>query len=111
MYREVLFASLDVETRRRHNIPRGDRFHEIVYKCCNHYRLQSSSRTPNHTHLSSPSSCLSILVVDRPHATPSAEREWERLKSDPDYPVSIDLYDVALLIHNPHLHPQHFLLR
>ena len=54
---------------------------------------------------------LSILLLSRTHATPAAEQQWEKLKADPDYQVSIDLYDVALLIRNPHLPRQHFLLR
>ena len=123
MYRDVLFARLDDATRRQHNLPRGDRFHEIIYKCCDHYHLAVSHQpqTVNHplsAQLSAPphpgldsDSRLSILVIDHPHATPVTEQHWEQLKSDPNYQVSVDLYDVALLIHNPHLHPQHFLLR
>ena len=118
MYREVLFASLDDETRRRHNIPHGDRFQELIYKCCRHYHLQVTNPQPNPqpstlntSHLSPLTSHLSILLISRPHATRAAEDEWEQLKADPSYQVSLDLYDVALLIRNPHLHPQHFLLR
>ena len=112
MYRDVLFARIDDATRRRHGIPRGDRFREVVYKCCDHYRLTVSDRQAGGiAQLTSPDTPLAIQVIDRPHATPAAEQEWQRLKSTPGYPVSIDLYDVSLLIHNPHLHPQAFLLR
>ena len=142
MYREVLFARLTPEERRRHGIPRGDRYRELLYKCCNHYHLQPATPSPQQptapdrashsspklgevpqrgggvcqtlltpTHFSIFNSQFSILLVSRPHATPAAERQWETLKADPTYQVSLDLYDVALLIRNPHLTPQHLLLR
>ena len=122
MYREVLFARLTPEERRRHGIPRHDRYRELIYKCCNHYHMEVASPQPGAhggtlllTHLNintlTHSNTLSILLLSRPHATPAAEQQWEKLKADPDYQVSIDLYDVALLIRNPHLHRQHFLLR
>ena len=122
MYREVLFARLTPEERRRHGIPRGDRYRELLYKCCNHYHLEVAADsqqppvllTPTHTfthsHIHTLNN-LSILLLSRPHATPAAERQWESLKADPTYQVSLDLYDVALLIRNPHLTPQHLLLR
>ena len=142
MYREVLFARLTPEERRRHGIPRHDRYRELLYKCCNHYHLQPATPSPQQptapdrashsspklgevpqrgggvcqtlltpTQFSIFNSQFSILLVSRPHATPAAERQWETLKADPTYQVSLDLYDVALLIRNPHLTPQHLLLR
>ena len=147
MYREVLFARLTPEERRRHAIPRHDRYRELLYKCCNHYHLQPATPSPQqptapdrashsspklgevpqrgggvcqtlltpthtftHSHIHTLNN-LSILLLSRPHATPAAERQWETLKADPTYQVSLDLYDVALLIRNPHLTPQHLLLR
>ena len=122
MYREVLFARLTPEERRRHAIPRHDRYRELLYKCCNHYHLEvaadsqpapvlltSTLLTP--TQFSIFNSPFSILILSCPHATPAAEQQWEHLKADPTYQVSLDLYDVALLIRNPHLTPQHLLLR
>ena len=128
MYREVLFARLTPEERRRHAIPRHDRYRELLYKCCNHYHLEvapdsqpapvlltSTLLTP--TQFSTLNNCqpdtgqFSILLLSRPHATPVAEQQWESLKADPTYQVSLDLYDVALLIRNPRLSPQHLLLR
>ena len=129
MYREVLFARLTPEERRQHGIPSGDRYHELIYKCCNHYHLEIATASQLASAHSSPklgevpqggggvcptlltSGQFSILIVDRPHATPEAEQQWEHLKADPDYQVSLDLYDLALLIRNPHLTPQHLLLR
>ena len=120
MYRDVLFAHLTDGERLRTGIARGDRYHEIIYKCCNHYQLavvpnakpitlNSQLLTINSQLLTS--SSLSILVVDRPHASRLDEQQWEQLKANPDYQVSVDLYDVALLIHNPKLSAQHLLLR
>ena len=134
MYREVLFAPHTPEERRRHAIPRHDRYRELLYKCCNHYHLEIASSqpaaanpspklgevpegrrsvlipTPN-SQFSILNSQFSILIVSHPHATPAAEAQWESLKADPTYQVSLDLYDVALLIRNPRLSRQHFLLR
>lgn len=50
-----------------------------------------------------------ILVLRRPHADKAAEQHLHQLQQQ--YPVSIDLYRVALLIRNPKLHPQQFILR
>jgi len=112
MYREVLFAPLTPEERRRHAIPRHDRYRELLYKCCNHYHLQpANSQQPTAHSTLLTNSQLSILLVSHPHATPAAEQQWESLKADPTYQVSLDLYDVALLIRNPRLSRQHFLLR
>ena len=132
MYREVLFAPLTPEERRRHAIPRHDLYCELLYKCCNHYHLQpANSQQPiAHSTLLTPTqpstlnncqpdtgqfsilnSQFSILLVSHPHATPAAEAQWEHLKANPTYQVSLDLYDVALLIRNPRLSRQHFLLR
>ncbi len=109
MYREVLFARMSAADCHRLGIPRHDRCSQVAYKCCNHYHLAPvASSQPGRL-------CeglqLSIFIVDRPHASHAAERQWETLKADPSYQVSLDLYDIALLIRNPHLHPQHLLLR
>ena len=140
MYREVLFAPLTPEERRRHAIPRHDRYRELLYKCCNHYHLQHANSNeqpavPDRGNHSSPklgevpegrrsvliptpnspfsilNSQFSILLLSHPHSTPAAEAQWEHLKADPTYQVSLDLYDVALLIRNPRLSRQHLLLR
>lgn len=118
MYREVLFAQLSPEERRRHGIPRHNRFRQLIFKCCDHYRLRETLLSPSLSLLSSLPShdnatppALSLLVVDHPHASPDDERRWQQLKNNPDHQVSLDLYDVALLIRNPRLSRQHLLLR
>lgn len=50
-----------------------------------------------------------ILLLSKPHADHHAEQRLEELEHQ--YHVCIDLYDMALLLDNPRLHAQHFLLR
>ena len=129
MYRRVLFARLTGEECRRHGIRPGDRYGELIWKCRDYYQLEAAEEAPQATagttllvqQVQQKSSLaingqpdsgqFSILIVDHPHGSEAAERGWERMKGDPSFHVSIDLYDVALLIRNARLSPQHLLLR
>ena len=71
MYREVLFARLTPEERRQHGIPSGDRYHELIYKCCNHYHLHPTANSPQATFLQ-PAAPLSPL--DKGRGVPVALR-------------------------------------
>ena len=50
-----------------------------------------------------------LLLLRSPHSSAESEARLARLYDH--YPVSLDLYHTILLIRNPKLHPQRFLLR
>lgn len=121
MYRKVLFAELDREMR--HGLeqqcgiePCADRrcraYHDIVLKLCDHYRLRVLCYDEDEAVLEGPSESFgTVKVVCRPHHCRARELRWEAQKRNEKYHVSIDLFDVGLLLTNPRLHPQHFILR
>lgn len=113
MYRKVLFARLDRPTRRSVCASAGgwrDRlFHELVYKLTDHYSLRTIRQQEGLVELEG--DIGRVIVVRRPHRDSQAERRWCEWQADPSWRVSIDLYDAGLLLGNPRLHPQHFLLK
>ena len=49
-----------------------------------------------------------FVVVDHPHRR---ETRWKELMGDPSFQVSLDLFTVGIVVANPRLSRQHFLLR
>lgn len=120
MYRKVLFAPLDTTCQRRmeqllpHPIAdRRDRpYHEIIFKLCDHYHLQVVCYDDDEAVLQGdPCTFGTLKVVCRPHRCHARELRWTAQQGDTKYNVSIDLYDVGLLLSHPKLHSQHFLLK
>lgn len=121
MYRKVLFAELDGEVRRRLErqygleacASRRERaYHDIVLKLLDHYRLRLLCYDFDEAVLEgSPEDFGTIKVVRHPHSCRARELRWEAHKQNEKYRVSIDLFDVGLLLTNPRLHRQYFLLR
>lgn len=121
MYREVLFAELDGEVR--HSLeqqfgiePCAERhsrtYHDIVLKLCDYYHLLPTCYDEDEAVLmGQPERFGSVKVVCRPHHCRARELRWEAQKQNEKYRVSVDLFDVGLLLTNPRLHPQHFILR
>lgn len=52
-----------------------------------------------------------IALLKSPHRSAEQALHWQQLQQCGDYRVSLDLYDVGILLNNPHLSPQHFLLK
>ena len=121
MYRKVLFAELGRELRhgmeQRYGIePCADRrcrtYHDTVLKLCDHYRLRVLCYDEDEAVLEGhPENFGTVKVVSRSHHCRARELRWEAQKCNEKYRVSIDLFDVGLLLTNPRLHRQHFLLR
>lgn len=115
LYRKVLFARLDRTTRKRVCAPARDwrdrRFHELVYKLADHYGLTLLDNDGDIALLEGSVPVARVAVVRRPHRDARAEQLWRDLQADPTYRVSIDMYDAGVLLDNPKLHPQHFLLK
>lgn len=113
MYRKVLFARLSRRQKRqaRERFGCASPFFQILYKMVDHYRMEQGERQLDCVVLEGRGDLSKVVLVDRPHATPGAEEHWARLKAETDCQVSIDLYDVGLLIWHPKLHRQHFLLK
>lgn len=116
MYRAVLFAELSRKTRqrlRRQASSRADMpYVSLLYKLSDHYRLTPSRQDSDCTVLqASDPEMGTFTVVRRPHRSAEAEQQWQQLMADPQYRVSIDLFDAGLLLTSPRLHPQHFLLK
>ena len=99
LYTEVLFA------RAPERGPRG-RAANVVWRLVRRY----GAPPPLPTSAGTLVRCgeADFMVVDRPHRD---EARWQRLCAAPHWQVGIDLFSVGLLVHNPRLHRQHFLLR
>lgn len=109
LYREVLFASLP-DGAQVASLGKGSRrYCEMCYKLTHHFPLQQVSFTTDAALFRSTNGIGDFCVVNCPHRSRQSERQWDTLCAN--YNVSIDLFDVGLLLTNPHLHSQHFLLR
>ena len=121
MYRKVLFARLDAEGegRMRAFVPEGvdfcradRRYHEVVYKLCDHYGLRVACYDGDEAVLEGDEAEFgSVKVVCRPHRCRARELRWMAQQGNEKYNVSIDLYDAGLLLSHPKLHRERFLLR
>jgi len=110
MYRKVLFARVKGTP-----IPQGQsasrRYHEIVYKVQDHYGLQVSCYDEDEAVLTcGDETRFAIKVVNHPHHCKARELRWMSQQQNEKYHISIDLYDVGLLVTNPKLRRQHFTL-
>lgn len=54
---------------------------------------------------------VNVALIQQPHRGTRHAARWRSLQQEDDYRVSIDLYDVGILIGNPHLSPQHLILK
>lgn len=126
MYRKVLFARLDKELRARmlSLMPdemklhyqqadwREQKYHEMVYKLKDHYGMQTVCYDADEAVLRGGEPEFGTLkVVCRPHRCRARELRWQAQQGNSKYNVSIDLFDVGLLMRQDKLHNQHFLLR
>lgn len=112
MYRKVLFARVGKDVRRQLAITHDHAYHEMVYKLRDHYHLEVLCYDDDEAVLQGdPATFGTIKVVCRPHRCQAREYRWKAQQENAKYRVSIDLYDVGLLLNSPRLHPQHFLLK
>ena len=114
LYSNVLFAKLTPAQSAQ--VPEvsgwGERrYYEMVYKFQDYFGLKCVEQGDEHTVLQGGSSFGKVKIVCRPHADRKSECAWNKMQTDIDYGVSIDLYDVGILLSNAKLHPQKFLLR
>ncbi|MBP9990742.1 MAG: hypothetical protein KBT45_04865 [Bacteroidales bacterium] len=107
MYNNVLAAKLNKKAKAQIPPTPYPKSSSLVYKLAHYYHLQSKTLSPTQTLLLHDS--MRMMVVAKPHHNKSSEKEWATLQQQ--WPVSIDLFDSGLLIDNPQLHPQQFLLR
>lgn len=132
MYRKVLFAGVGKELQNRmceglsaeaaemvRLAPRCDRkYHELVYKMRDHYAMKVVSYDEDEAVLEAgvdPATGVQVMdkvkVVCRPHRHHPRELRWSAQQGNAKYNVSIDMYDVGLLMWCPHMRPQRFILR
>ena len=88
LYREVLFATLTKRQRRALGL--RTRSEATLYK------------------LSHSLPADSFLFMERPH---SNEAQWRQFCQHPQATATIDLYHSGIVLLNPHLSKQHYLLR
>lgn len=114
MYRKVLFAKVrsnEIEIGGEKGLLRGERrYHEMVYKLERHYGLRRVYYNEDEALLEN-EAVGRIKVICRPHQSELRELRWKAQQQNSKYRVSIDIYDVGLLLDNPKLHRQHFLLK
>ena len=129
MYRKVLFAEVDsslsrsmakglspeVEEMIRTAGRREREYHEMVYKLRDHYGLKVVCYDNDEAVLSPESEHAFIegemKVVCRPHRCRARELRWQAQQGNAKYNVSIDLYDVGVLMYCPRMRKQRFLLK
>ena len=137
MYRKVLFAEVDKSLRDRMavGVPeeavaamqtarrRERAYHEIVYKLRDHYGLKvvcydsdeavlcPESGQANNPETRQPFIEGEMKVVCRPHRCRARELRWQAQQGNTKYNVSIDLYDVGVLMYCPRMRKQRFLLK
>lgn len=109
LYDRVLVARLE---GKRGAVPRRDRrYRDMVYKLSDYCSLKTVEATDDTTTLVGTQAVKKAVVVCRPHQSKQAEAQWRQLCADTDYNIAIDMFDVGIVLHNPHLLPQQFLLR
>lgn len=112
LYDKVLWARLDGRPAAVPQCCRRDRrYHEMVYKMTDFFSMHVTESTADSTMLAGNGVVKKAIVVRRPHRSSTAERQWHTIADTSDCNIAIDLYDVGLLIQNPRLLPQRFLLR
>ena len=132
MYRKVLFAEVDGSLRRRmaeglpaeaegmvRSAARRDRpYHDMVYKLRDHYGMTVVSYDEDEAVLRGGTDPVSgrrvmetVKVVCRPHRHHARELRWQAQQGNEKYNVSIDIYDVGLLMFCPQMRKQHFVLK
>lgn len=93
LYTEVLFSRAPHRGCRRYD--------DVVWRLAHHYGVPC-----NEGRLVTPDG--DFVVVNRPHRN---EPQWQAIVADPQWQVTIDLFDSGIAIANPHLSKQHFILR
>ena len=77
-----------------------------------YYSMQQVASDADSTTLSAPTPPVErAVVVRQPHRSREAEQQWATLCDDTHYNIVIDLYDAGVVLYNPHLLPQRWLLR
>ncbi len=97
LYTEVLFSRAEGEPR--------DRYEAVLWRLERHYGVDSERRDGEAV-LCCRDGCF--VVVDHPHRR---ETRWQELVEEPRFRVSIDLFSVGIVVDNPRLSRQCFLLR
>ena len=140
LYGEVLYARLQPVTARRlelaHQPLHRRQYYEELYKLVNYFQPQEvalqdqedaaarrciASASPQahilitHAVAEDISFCSpdgeSIALLRTPYRDALRRHRWQQLQETPKYRVCIDLYDVGIMVDNPHLSPQYFLLK
>ena len=124
MYRKVLFAhakdadvdaflaQLPPEWAVPQNGGRVRRYLEMVYKMQDHYRLRLICLDADEAVMEGDDDGpRTVKVVFQPHHCRARELRWTAQQGNAKYNVSIDLYDVGILMFHPKLHKQYFILR
>jgi len=126
MYRKVLFASVPkaLSDRMREGLTaeqaamvamasRRERvYHELVYKLRDHYGLTLVCYDEDEAVLKGTTEGLeTVKVVCRPHRCRARELRWNAQQGNAKYNVSIDMYDVGVLMYRTGMQRQHFLLK
>ena len=111
---EVLCARLPHALRRR--LPRRHRkYHEALYKLSAHLGARAVPMGGAGDGMRGSLLALRdgrrVAVVCAPHASASAARHWGQLRQEREWRVSIDLYDVGVLLDDPRLSRQHIVLK
>ncbi|MDY5968707.1 MAG: hypothetical protein SPJ13_01645 [Bacteroidales bacterium] len=111
LYGEVLGPRLSRRTRIRLRPPRRYRqYHEEVYKLSNHFQVPCECVTDNECQFTLPDGSQ-IAVVRAPHRNKGAEQHWRQRQQEQLWRVSLDMYDVGVLLSNPRLSRQQIVLK
>lgn len=108
---EVLCARISRSTRARLRLPRRHRqYHEEVYKLSNYFAARCTHVSECECQLAL-SDGSRIAVIRAPHCNKLAEQRWRQLQQEQPWRVALDMYDVGVLLSNPRLSRQRFVLK
>lgn len=124
LYREVLFASLAKTTRNSLGIT--SKHQETLYKVVNHLQPQALYLTHDENKSLAQQASVhtdvelwkeqttrgnDMIVVAFPHRNGASEKQWNSLQQMENATAILDLYHTGIILFNPKLSKQLFLLR
>ena len=112
LYQNVIAPKLGRATLEAEGIARNDRFSQLQFKLCDHYRLTpapSITDSPCDMFLKPDGSTVGLFRY--PHRDKASEALWSGIIARPGVTLTVDLFYAGLFFSSPKLSRQHFLLR
>jgi len=116
LYQKVLFAPLSKSRRKELGI--NNREEELIYKISDYLQPQhlftiniETQVAENHPWNNQEPQPHDIIFVNHPHGTSENQKLWNTLCQHPAATATIDTYHAGIILFDPKLSKQHYLLR